>query len=113
MNELVRELNNSNITLTLDQSNSNGSLSRSNSGNVIEHHRRINPLDVFINCLVSTSVVPNEQIEADVQQLMDLMKTRKQQLEELLNKKMKDFSLLCALENVCLVFVRCRFALTR
>ena len=43
----------------------------------------------------------NEQIEVDVEQLMDLMKTRKQQLESLLNEKMKDFGLMCALENVC------------
>jgi hypothetical protein len=49
----------------------------------------------------STSVVQNEQIEADVEQLMDLMKTRKQQLESLLNEKMKDFGLICVLENVC------------
>jgi hypothetical protein len=46
-------------------------------------------------------VVQNEQIEADVEQLMDLMKTRKQQLESLLNEKMKDFGLICVLENVC------------
>ena len=50
--------------------------------------------------LVSTSVVQNEQIEVDVEQLMDLMKTRKQQLESLLSEKMKDFSLICVLENV-------------
>lgn len=42
----------------------------------------------------------NEQIEADVEQLMDLMKTRKQQLESLLEEKMKDFRLVCELENV-------------
>ena len=48
----------------------------------------------------STSLVKNEQIEADVEQLMDLMKTRKQQLESLLNEKMKDFGLICVLENV-------------
>lgn len=50
--------------------------------------------------LVSTGVVQNEQIEADVEQLMDLMKTRKQQLESLLNEKMRDFGLVCVLENV-------------
>ena len=32
---------------------------------------------------------------------MDLMKARKQQLESLLNEKMKDFGLICTLENVC------------
>ncbi|CAF5064183.1 unnamed protein product, partial [Rotaria magnacalcarata] len=48
----------------------------------------------------STNVVQNEQIEADVEQLMDLMKTRKQQLESLLNDKTKDFGLICVLENV-------------
>lgn len=47
------------------------------------------------------TVVPNEQIQADVEQLMDLMKMRKQQLEEALNEKMQDFKLLCELENVC------------
>jgi hypothetical protein len=31
---------------------------------------------------------------------MDLMKTRKQQLESLLDEKMKDFRLICVLENV-------------
>ncbi|CAF0775213.1 unnamed protein product [Adineta ricciae] len=79
INDLVRELNNSTITLTLDNTMPNGTLSRSNS--------------------VSTSVVQNEQIEVDVEQLMDLMKTRKQQLESLLSEKMKDFSLICVLEN--------------
>lgn len=49
---------------------------------------------------VSTNMVQNEQIEADVEQLMDLMKTRKQQLESLLEEKMKDFRLVCVLENV-------------
>ena len=29
------------------------------------------------------------------------MKTRKQQLEDALSEKMKDFGLICALENVC------------
>ncbi|UJR25952.1 hypothetical protein I4U23_007300 [Adineta vaga] len=77
--DLVRELNNSTITLTLDNTMPNGTLSRSNS--------------------VSTNVVQNEQIEADVEQLMDLMKTRKQQLESLLDEKMKDFGLICVLEN--------------
>ena len=47
------------------------------------------------------NVVKNEQIEADVEQLVDLMKTRKRQLEVLLDEKMKDFGLLCVLENVC------------
>lgn len=47
----------------------------------------------------------NEQIEADVEQLMDLMKTRKQQLENLLKEKMKDFRLVCELENVSLVLI--------
>lgn len=50
---------------------------------------------------VSNNDMQNEQIEADVEQLMDLMKTRKQQLESLLNEKMKDFGLICVLENVC------------
>ena len=50
--------------------------------------------------LVSTSVVQNEQIEVDVEQLMDLMKTRKQQLESLLSEEMKDYSLICDLEYV-------------
>ncbi len=50
--------------------------------------------------LASINVVQNEQIEADVEQLMDLMKTRKQQLESLLDEKMKDFRLICVLENV-------------
>jgi hypothetical protein len=31
---------------------------------------------------------------------MNLMKTRKQQLESLLDEKMKDFRLICVLENV-------------
>lgn len=31
---------------------------------------------------------------------MDLMKTRKQVLEKYLNEKMKDFTLICKLENV-------------
>ncbi|CAF3275197.1 unnamed protein product [Rotaria socialis] len=79
INDLVRELSNSSITLTIDNAASNGSLSRSNSA--------------------STNVVQNEQIEADVEQLMDLMKTRKQQLESLLNDKTKDFGLICVLEN--------------
>ncbi|CAF3594973.1 unnamed protein product [Adineta steineri] len=79
INDLVRELNNSTITLTIDNTLPNGSLSRSNSA--------------------SANVVQNEQIEADVEQLMDLMKTRKQQLESLLNEKMKDFGLICVLEN--------------
>lgn len=35
---------------------------------------------------------------------MDLMKTRKQQLESLLNEKMKDFGLICVLENVCIKY---------
>lgn len=51
--------------------------------------------------IASTNIIQNEQIEADVEQLMDLMKTRKQQLESLLNEKMKDFGLICVLENVC------------
>ncbi len=56
----------------------------------------------FLICFISasTNIVQNEQIEADVEQLMDLMKTRKQQLESLLNEKMKDFGLICVLENV-------------
>ncbi|CAF3360159.1 unnamed protein product [Rotaria sp. Silwood1] len=78
INDLVRELTNSSITLTIDNMIPNGSLSRSNT---------------------STNVIQNEQIEADVEQLMDLMKTRKQQLESLLNEKMKDFGLICVLEN--------------
>lgn len=52
------------------------------------------------SALASLNLIQNEQIEADVEQLMDLMKTRKKQLENLLNEKMKDFGLLCALENV-------------
>ncbi|CAF3502946.1 unnamed protein product [Rotaria sordida] len=79
INDLVRELNNSTITLTTDNIIPNGSLSRSNSASI--------------------NVIQNEQIEADVEQLMDLMKTRKQQLESLLNEKMKDFGLICVLEN--------------
>jgi hypothetical protein len=79
VNDLVRELNNSTITLTIDNNQPNGSLSRSNSASI--------------------NVVQNEQIEADVEQLMDLMKTRKQQLESLLDEKMKDFRLICVLEN--------------
>lgn len=55
---------------------------------------------VFSLSLASTGVVPNDQIEVDVQQLMDLMKTRKQQLEDVLSEKMKDFGLICVLENV-------------
>jgi predicted trehalose synthase len=51
-------------------------------------------------CLASINAVPNEQIEADVEQLVDLMKTRKQQLEDLLSEKIKDFGLICVLENV-------------
>lgn len=47
-------------------------------------------------------MIQNEQIEADVEQLMDLMKTRKQQLESLLEEKMKDLRLVCVLENVTL-----------
>ena len=38
----------------------------------------------------------NEQIEADVEQLMDLMKTRKQQLESFIERKNERFwSRLC------------------
>lgn len=77
--DLVRELNNSTITLTIDNSSANGSLSRSNS--------------------TSLNLIQNEQIEADVEQLMDLMKNRKKQLESLLDEKMKDFGLICVLEN--------------
>jgi hypothetical protein len=55
----------------IDNMQPNGSLSRSNS--------------------TSTNIVQNEQIEADVEQLMDLMKTRKQQLESLLNEKNERF----------------------
>lgn len=47
-----------------------------------------------------SAVVPNDQIQADVEQLMDLMKTRKQHLEDILKEKMQDFKLICALENV-------------
>jgi len=79
-NELERELNNSTISLTLDNTSTNGSLSRSNSTSI-------------------STVVPNEQIQADVDQLMDLMKIRKQQLEAVLKEKMQDFKLICALEN--------------
>ena len=57
-------------------------------------------LFVFLFIEVSINAVQNEQIEADVEQLMDLMKTRKQQLESLLEEKMKDFRLVCELENV-------------
>lgn len=56
---------------------------------------------VIVLASIST-VVPNEQIQADVDQLMDLMKIRKQQLEAVLKEKMQDFKLICALENVCL-----------
>lgn len=99
INELVRELNNSTVTLTFENAHASDSLSRSNSSE--------SPMlsDVSRSrCLrspsASTSLVKNDQIEADVEQLMDLMKTRKQQLESLLNEKMKDFGLLCVLENV-------------
>ena len=99
MNELVRELNNSTLTLTFDNASSNGSLSRSNSSKYTILAQNT-PMRVFSFSVASTGVVPNDQIEADVQQLMDLMKTRKQQLEDLLSEKMKDFGLICVLENV-------------
>ena len=51
--------------------------------------------------LALANIVPNQQIEVDVQQLIDLMKTRKQHLENLLNEKMKDFGSICVLEKVC------------
>ena len=97
IDDLVRELNSSTITLTIDNSQTNGPLSQSNSTKKTKRNEiRID----FLFDLATLNLIQNEQIEADVEQLMDLMKNRKKQLESLLNEKMKDFGLLCVLENV-------------
>ena len=47
-----------------------------------------------------TGIEQNDKVEADVQQLMDYMKQRKQQLEKLLEEKNQGFRQLTSLENV-------------